>query len=92
MALTLGLKVGDVVDIAEYWIAVLSVDSRSSATLIANDGEKTTISAEYETEMAPGVWVRIGRDPGKSRLRLKFEAPRHVLITRRAGRMPEPPA
>ena len=36
MALTIGVKIGDVVDIAEYWIAVLSVDSRSSATLIAD--------------------------------------------------------
>jgi hypothetical protein len=33
MALVLGLAVGDVVDIADYWIAVLSVDSRMTATV-----------------------------------------------------------
>lgn len=83
MALTLGVKLGDVVDIEKYWIAVLSVDSGNTATLIASDGDKTMISADYETEMAPGVWVRLGSDAGRSRLRLKFEAPRHISITRR---------
>lgn len=87
MALTLGVKIGDVLDIGEYWMAVLSVDSRSSATLIANDGEKSTISAAYETEMAPGVWVSLGADSGRSRLRLKFEAPRHVSISRRPSQV-----
>ncbi len=40
MALILGVKIADVVDIAEKWIAVLSVDSRRSATLITDDGDK----------------------------------------------------
>ena len=83
MALVLGVKVGDVVDVAANWVAVLSVDSRSSATLIDSDGERTTIFAAYETEMAPEVWVSLGADPGRSRLRLKFEAPRHISISRR---------
>ncbi len=90
MGLTIGVKIGDVVDIAEYWIAVLSVDSRSSATLIASDGEKATISTAYETEMAPGVWVRLCPDPARARLRLKFVAPRHIPITRRPGPVAEP--
>ena len=87
MGLTIGVKIGDIVDIEKYWIAVLSVDSRNTATLIANDGEKTTISAAYETEMAPGVWVGLGADSGRYRLRLKFDAPRHMLITRRRGQV-----
>jgi hypothetical protein len=87
MALVLGVKIGDVVDIAANWVAVLSVDSRSSATLIGNDGERITISAAYETEMAPGVWVSLGADPGRSRLRLKFEAPRHIPISRRPSQL-----
>jgi hypothetical protein len=28
MALTLGVKIGDVVDLAEHWVAVLSIDTR----------------------------------------------------------------
>ena len=40
MALILGVKIGDVVDIAENWIAILSVSDRHSATLITNDAEK----------------------------------------------------
>lgn len=84
MALTLGVKLGDVVDIDKHWIAVLSINSRTTATLIARDGFKTTISADYETEIAPEVWVRLGRDESRSRLRLRFEAPRHISINRRA--------
>lgn len=76
MAPVLGVKIGDVVDIAESWIAVLSVDSRKSATLITNQGEKATIHSDYETEMAPGVWVRPG--PARSRLQLVFEAPKRI--------------
>lgn len=90
MGLTIGVKIGDVVDIAENWIAVISVDGRSSATLIASDGKKATISTTYETEMAPEVWVRLCPDPSRARLRLKFEAPRHIAITRRPGQSAEP--
>ena len=83
MALVLGLTVGDVVDIADYWIALLSVDSRKSATLITNDGEKVSVSSERETEIVPAVWVQLGpRTAGRS-LRLQFEAPRAVSISRR---------
>lgn len=90
MGLTIGVRIGDVVDIGELWIAVLSVDSRTRATLITSDGEKATVSAICETEMAPEVWVRLCPDPGKARLRLKFEAPRHIAITRRPGPAAEP--
>jgi len=74
MALTLGVKVGDVVDVAEHWVAVLSVDSRNSATLISNDGQKIAVSSNQMTEMVP-VWIGLGPDATRSRLRLVFEAP-----------------
>ena len=82
MALTLGVKVGDVVDVAEHWVAVLSVDSRNSATLISNDGQKIAVSSNQMTEMVP-VWIGLGPDATRSRLRLVFEAPRNIPITRR---------
>ena len=44
MALTLGVKVGDVVDVAEHWVAVLSIDTRDSATLISNEGRKRGVT------------------------------------------------
>ena len=37
MALVLGLAVGDMVDIVDHWIAVISVDSRRTATLTVRD-------------------------------------------------------
>jgi hypothetical protein len=83
MALVLGLSVGDVVDIADYWIAVLSVDSKTKATLIAKDGEKIAVSSKYETELAPDVWVQLGPWISMKHVKLLFEAPRSVSITRR---------
>jgi hypothetical protein len=83
MALTLGVKIGEVVDIAEHWVAVLSIDTRDSATLISNAGRKIEVSARGMTEMVPEVWIGLGPDATKSRLRLLFEAPRHIPITRR---------
>jgi len=83
MALVLSLAVGDVVDIADYRIAVLSVDSRKTATLITKDGEKIPVSSKYETEIAPTVWVQLGPWTGKRHLKLLFTAPRSVSITRR---------
>jgi len=86
MALTLGVKIGDVVDIATNWIALLSVDSRTRATLIRNDGTKIPITSKGLTEVAPGVWVGLGPDAATMKLRLLFEAPRDLAIRRRSGR------
>jgi hypothetical protein len=83
MALTLGAKIGDVVDIAEHWVAVLSIDTRDSATLISNEGRKIEISAREMTELVPEVWIGLGPDGTRSGLRLVFEAPRNIPITRR---------
>ena len=55
MALILGVKIGDVVDVAEHWVAVLSIDTRDSATLISNEGRKIEVSARGMTEMVPEV-------------------------------------
>jgi hypothetical protein len=35
------------------------------------------------TEMVPEVWIGLGPDATRSRLRLVFEAPRNIPITRR---------
>ena len=83
MALTLGVKIGDVVDVAEHWIAVLSIDTRDSATLISNVGRKIEVSSTGMTEIVPEVWIGLGPDATRSRLRLLFEAPRNISITRR---------
>jgi len=37
------------------------------------------------TEMVPEIWIDLGPDAARSRLRLVFEAPRHIPITRRHG-------
>ena len=83
MALALGVKIGDVVDIADRWVAVLSINGRHCVTLICDDGEKIAVSARELTEMMPNVWIGLGPDPAGHQLRLIFEAPRHISITRR---------
>jgi hypothetical protein len=83
MALILGVKIGDVVNVAEHWIAALSINTHDSATLISNEGRKIEVSARGMTEMVPEVWVGLGPDATRSRLRLLFEAPRNIPITRR---------
>ena len=85
MALVLGLAVGDVVDIADYWIAVISVESRKTATLITKAGKKVAVSSDHETEIAPTVWVQLGPRTDRRRVKLLFAAPRSVSITRRLG-------
>ena len=85
MALVLSLAVGDVVDIADYWIAVMSVESRMTATLVTKAGEKIPISSRYETEIMPTIWVQLGPWTGKRHLKLLFDAPRSVSIMRRHG-------
>jgi hypothetical protein len=85
MALILGVRIGDVVDIATSWVAVLSVDSRRSATLIANDGRKISVSTNDMVQLSPDVWVGLGPDLASSRLRLVFKAPRQITIARRHG-------
>jgi hypothetical protein len=56
------VKIGDVVDVAEHWVAVLSIDTRDSATLISNEGRKIEVSARGMTEMVPEVWIGLGPD------------------------------
>jgi len=60
MALVLSLAIGDVVDIAEDWVAVNSVESRNAATLVTKNGQKIPISSKYETEIMPAIWVQLG--------------------------------
>ncbi|MEA2909090.1 MAG: hypothetical protein QOJ15_1171 [Bradyrhizobium sp.] len=86
MTLVLTLAVGDVVDIADYRIAVLSVDSRKTATLITKDGEKIPVSSKYETELVPTVWAQLGPWISKRKVKLLFDAPKSVSITRRKDR------
>jgi hypothetical protein len=83
MALVLDVRIGDVVDVANSWIKVQSIDGRSRATLACSDGRKLAICASWLTRLTPDVLVGLGPDPTYSQLRLVFEAPRHAPIIRR---------
>ncbi|MBU8873690.1 hypothetical protein KQ910_07935 [Reyranella sp. MMS21-HV4-11] len=84
MALVLGVKVGEVIDIADHWLTILSIDGRNAATLIVETGLKTTIHSSRMTEVISNIWIGLEPEAGRHRLRLLIEAPRQFSITRRA--------
>ncbi len=84
MPLVLGVKVGEVINIADHWLTILSIDGRDTATVIAATGLKTTICSSRMTEIICNVSVRLKPNASRSRLRLLLEAPRHLPIARRA--------
>lgn len=83
MALVLGVRIGDVVDIDDHWIRVHAVHGPHQATLVGDDGRRLSVTAHRLIRMMPEVWIGLGPDPAGHQLRLVFEAPRHVSITRR---------
>jgi hypothetical protein len=83
MALVLGMAIGDIVDIATHSVSLQSVEDRHSATLIDDGGREITISDEEMTEFVPDVWLGLGPDNARHRLRLLVDAPRHILVNRR---------
>lgn len=78
MALVLGLNIGDVVDIANDRIAVLSANSRHKATLLANGGRKVTVFAKSQVELLRDVWVQLGPWISKKHVKLLLDAPKSI--------------
>ncbi len=84
MALVVTVAAGDVVDIGNRWIALLSVQNGVSATLLSDAGNKIPVSAEIETEVIPSVWLRLGsRAAYRSCCQLVIDAPKAARISRR---------
>jgi len=82
MALVLGVRLGEVVDIGEDWIAAWSIDGAHSATIMTSEGGRVRITARQLREVFPLVYV--GLSPTSARnLRLVFSAPRSIAICRR---------
>jgi hypothetical protein len=83
MALVLGVRIGDVLDIDDYWIRVHAVHGHHQASLICDDGRRLSVTSHRLTRLMPEVWIGLGPDPAGHQLRLIFEAPRYISITRR---------
>ena len=82
MALVLGAQVGDAFHIGRRRICVASIDGPTQVTLERDDGQRFAVGSEAMTEVLPDILIGIGPDSAKWRLRLLFEAPQTVLITR----------
>lgn len=83
MALVLGVKVGEVIDIADHWLTILSIDSRNAATVIADTGWKPSIHSSRMTEVLSEIWISLKPDSGRHQMRLLVDAPRRFPISRR---------
>jgi len=81
MALVLGMRLGDVIDVGQNWITTWSVDSKHSATIMTSDGRKVRITSRQLREVFPQVYVGLGPGPA-TKLRLVFRAPRSIVISR----------
>lgn len=83
MALVLGAHVGDEFLIGNRRFHIEATDGESGVALIRDDGKKFTISGIRATEVLPDVYVAMGSATATWKLRLTFDAPRHVIILRR---------
>lgn len=83
MALVLTVAIGDLVDIADNWIALASIDSETSVTLISCEGKKVSISSNRETEVFSDVWLQLGSGRGRLKRKLLVEAPKALTVRRR---------
>lgn len=82
MALSLGVKVGAVVGIGEYFLKVLDIINPTNV-LISVRGEEFRLSDLEKVEVLPNVSISCG--PSKffeKYARLAIEAPRHIQINR----------
>jgi hypothetical protein len=80
------LKVGQVLDIGQRWVAILSVDGANDLTLITSDGDKVPVKGKVlgsyvEINVFKSVYVSCIIDP--RRLRLRVETTRRFPMRRR---------
>ncbi len=83
MALVLGASVGDIIDIGQHHIQVMSIGPDRRVTLWCGDGRQFVISEAGPTTIFANVAVKLGPAPKRSSCRLVFDAPKTVPIFRR---------
>jgi hypothetical protein len=82
MSLALGARLGDVFQIDNHTVKLISVLKATQATLELNDGRRVDVYANRLTEVLPNVLIGVGLDKTNHHLRLIFDAPRSIAITR----------
>lgn len=82
MALSIGVMVGDRVQIGDRSVEVVQIEHSRMATLKTDEHQLVLVSDQYTIEVVPKVRVSCSQWQGK-RTKLVFEAPRDIRIERR---------
>jgi hypothetical protein len=83
MALVLGLRVGDTVQVGGQWIGLAAVEGPHAIRIWTSDGDSVRLGDKGEIEVFPEIWIGLGPLPTGQRIRLTFDAPTTVKIGRR---------
>lgn len=83
MALVLGVRLGDCIDIGPNWIRAWSVYNRSTLIVLTSDGRMEKISSRRIRQIFDGVEIGLGPHPTSQRLKLIICADPSTPITRR---------
>ena len=82
MALSLGVSVGSRIDIAGHLLQVKALVQRKLIVVTVDGGNDVVISDKDRKEIVPGVWVQVGVSERAKNIRLAFEAPKTIRISR----------
>jgi hypothetical protein len=86
MALVLGLRIGDTVNVGKRWIRLTAVEGLHDVRIQTSDNATIRLSDKYETEVFPRIWMGLGPLPTNEGVKLTIEAPANVKIVR-AGKI-----
>jgi hypothetical protein len=86
MALVIGARVGDVIDIGSTWITVCSIDDDRTAIIRTADDRLVELSSEWFRTIFANVDIGLGPAPATKSLKLVVRAPRSIHVGRRKPR------
>ena len=82
MALVLGLRVGDTVNVGGRWIRLMAVEGRHVVRIRSSDKVTIRLNDKYETEVFPRIWMGLEPLPTSDGIKITFDAPATVKISR----------
>ena len=82
MALALGLRIGDTVNVGKRWVRLAVIEGLHSVRIRTSDKVTIRLTDKSETEVFPRIWMGLGPLPTSDGVRLTFDAPPTVKISR----------
>lgn len=82
MALSIGVSVGDKINIGGREVAVKAVSAPNLIVVSVDGGEDIVLSEDRRKEIMPQVFAQVGVGQRGNTTRIAFEAPRSISIKR----------